>query len=432
MVDVLLELAARSDVATDLVEGMMAMPKENIERFKAKLCSLKRSRHFIGWRESSDFARRLEIFLQDLRASVDDPKCGAELVAAFFETDKGILGNCDDSSGNVSYVYRFDAKELFVSYAQRCPDKEWLTKLVFKLNRRDDYGVRNTLIDCAAKYLPGSNIRKLINTLQKAAEKEKDKYAKRRWLYLIESLARQIKDAQLFEKVRIASWGSLSIAACVDIARVYLESGDPESALSWLEKISPDETYQTYERDQLLYEVFGQLGETDKQEDVAWRIFRQHRTSDSLEVLLSVIGAERRESVIMEETDLILADKTLSMSDTAFLMEMGRVEDAEQYLLDRADHLNGDFYGSLLPLAEAMETKERHLAATVIYRALLDSILRRGQTNTYSHGVRYLKKLDKLAKAVSEWRGLDDHDTYLQQLRQAHGRKYSFWSRYEK
>lgn len=57
--------------------------------------------------------------------------------------------------------------------------------------------------------------------------------------------------------------------------------------------------------------------------------------------------------------------------------------------------------------------------------------LRRGQTKTYSHGVRYLNKLDRLAKSISDWRNLDDHTVYMQQLRQTHGRKSSFWSRYE-
>src|SRR3989304_7535704 len=96
---------------------------------------------------------------------------------------------------------------------------------------------------------------------------------------------------------------------------------------------------------------------------------------------------------------LIHKNRTLSYSDAAVLIEMGRMDEAEPYLLDRIDQLNGDFYGSLLPLAEAMEADGRPLPATVLYRALLDSILRRAQTKTYQHGVRYLKKLDRLAQS---------------------------------
>jgi len=430
--EALLELASRNIAADDLVERMIATPVENIQRFKTKLAAIKRSRRFIRWGEAAGFARELQDLLHELEASVSDPQQGAELVAAFYETDKGTLGNCDDSSGHVGDVYRYDAKELFIGYARRCLDKEWLVNRVFKLNRDDDYGVRDAIIDGAVEYLPEPHIRTLISRLQEAADKQKDEYEKRRRLHLIESLARQIGDATLFEKTRIAAWGKLSTAACVDIARVYLESGDARTALSWLEKISVDDTFQAHERDRLLLDIFGKLGESRQQAEVAWRMFRRHRCKDSLDALLSVIGAEQNESVMSEEIKLILANQSLSLSDAAFLVEVGRIEEAEHYLLERSEQLNGDFYSTLLPLAEVMETGAWGLAATVVYRALLDSILRRGQTKTYPHGVRYLKKLDRLAKSLSDWRGQGSHDVYLQQLRQSHGRKSSFWSQYEK
>lgn len=430
LADALLELATRNDMADDLVERMIATPEENIKRFKEKLTAIKRSRRFIRWGESAGFARELETLLQNLKAGVDDPKTGAELVLAFYETDKGALGNCDDSSGLVGNVYRYYVRELFVEYSQRCTDKEWLTNLVFKLNRTDDYGVRDALIHCAAEYLPETNIRTLIDRFQEAAVKESDEYGKRHWYLLIESLARQIKDARLFEKTRIASWGTLSTAACVDIAKVYLECGDAHTALSWLERIPAAETFHTYDRDRLLFDIYQQLGVTEKMIEIAWRIFRRYRSKNSLEELLAVLGDERRDAVMNGELDLILKSKALSLSDAAFLMEHNRMDEAEHYLLDRADQLNGDLYGSLLPLAEAMENDGRYLVATIVFRALLDSILRRGQTKTYTHGVRYLRKLDQLAISISDWRSLDNHDTYLQQLRQNHGRKSSFWFHY--
>ncbi|MHB8252745.1 MAG: DUF6880 family protein [Acidiferrobacter sp.] len=431
LANALLELASYSDIADDLVERMTATPKENVQRFEVKLAAIKHPEHFVRWGESGSFAHELKGLLQDLKAGVvDDPKIGSELVATFYETDLAVFENCDDSSDYVGDVYRFDAKDLFVSYALRCADKDWLVNLVLKLNRKDDYGVRAPLIECATEYLPEPNVRIVILRLQELADKESDNYKKRHWLHLVESLARQIKDALLFEKTRIASWGPPSPAACIDIAQVYQESGDARTALSWLQQVPADETFRTYERDQLLLEILGQLGETEKQASVAWRIFRRYRNKDSFQKLLSIIGDEHREAITAGEVGSILGAKKLSLSDVAFLVELGRMDEAENYLFQCAGELNGDFYGSLLPLAEAMETAERHLVATIVYRALLDSILRRAKAKTYSHGVRYLKKLDRLAKSISDWRRLGDHNSYLQQLRQAHGRKSSFWSQY--
>jgi hypothetical protein len=135
--------------------------------------------------------------------------------------------------------------------------------------------------------------------------------------------------------------------------------------------------------------------------------------------------------VISGETELILKGEELSYSDAAFMIAMGRMDEAESYLLSKADQLEGDFYGSLLPLGKAMEEDSRQRAATVVYRALLDSILERGQTKAYSHGSRYLRKLDRLAEAVDDWGEIDSHAHYVAELRQKHRRKHSFWSKVE-
>lgn len=430
LADALLELAGRDDAADDLVERLLATPQENVERFKARLAAIRRSRRFIRWGESAAFARELTDLLHDLQAVVTEPRTGAELTASFFECDKGALGNCDDSSGHVGNVFRYDAQELFVAYASRCADKEWLGDLVFKVNRSDDYGVRDTLVGCASDYLSEPVLRHLVARFEKEAGKRADEHGKRHWLLLVESLARQLKDAPLFERTRRASWGSLPAAACIDIARVYLESGDAQTALVWLEKIPRSENYMTEERDALLLAVLEHLGDRPGMAEIAWRIFRRQRSLSSLERLLAIIGFEQKEKVLAEEVAAILAGKELALNDAAFLVAIERFDAAETYLFNRAGQLNGDYYTGLLPLAEAMEQAGRRLCATLLYRALLDSILRRAQTKVYPHGVRYLKKLDRLAGVIADWGTIETHAAYKSGLLLQHGRKNSFWSRY--
>jgi hypothetical protein len=72
------------------------------------------------------------------------------------------------------------------------------------------------------------------------------------------------------------------------------------------------------------------------------------------------------------------------------------------------------------------------LAATLIYLALLDSILKRGQPSIYRHAVRHLRKLDKPSAAVTDWGDIETHASYMAELRRVYGRKSAFWSRYEK
>ena len=66
-------------------------------------------------------------------------------------------------------------------------------------------------------------------------------------------------------------------------------------------------------------------------------------------------------------------------------------------------------------------------AAVVLYRALIDDILGRGNSAAYGHGARYLAKLSDLANAGDA----QDHASYLTGLKMAHGRKYGFWSAVE-
>jgi len=431
LAEALLSLAAHSDEADDLIEQLIATPKENVQRFKDKLAALKHSRRFIHWRGSAEFSRELEMLLQDLKAGVADPLTGVEQVASFYKADTTVFEMCDDSSGTIGDVFRYTAKELFVDYASQCADKKRIADIILKLNQKDNYGIRDTLIDCAGECLGEPVIRTMIATLQKRADKENDEYGKRHHLMLIESLARQIKDAKLFEKTRIASWGTLSAAAYIDIARVYLEGGDIETAHSWLKKIPAGESFQAYERDQLLLEIYRKQGNTEKLTDLLYRKFRDHHCIDTLQALVDVIGHDKRDEVVADEVVQILESSTFRESDAEFLIATGRIDEAEAYLLHRAGQFDGSYYGSLLPLVEVLESKKRPLVASLLYRSLLVSILERGYTKAYSHGVRYLKKLDILAMAITDWKDHDHHEAFKARIRQDHGRKRSFWSKYE-
>ncbi len=406
-------------------------PTTGATLFKSRLATIKRSRRFIRWGESAAFAHELSALLAELDADVTDPRCGCDLVAAFFRADRATLGRCDDSSGHLGDVFRLEAAGLFAAYARRCPDKEWLADLVFELNRDDDFGVRDHVLESAAEYLPEPLVRDLIRRfLAEAARYPTGDFAGHHWSRLAETLARQLSDAPLFEQIRRASWGVSSVASRLDIGRVYLESGDARTALSWCEQVPVSEHFQQDERDALLLAALTQLGNQPRREEVAWRIFRRARGKLELAALLAVIGEDRQATVIEAETTAILATPGLSHTDTAFLIEVGRLDAAERYLLDRAALLDGDYYDRLLPLAEAMEACLRPVAASLIYRALLDSILRRARSTIYGHGVRYLRKLDLLATVVTDWRRQPGHDAYLAALRLAHGRKSSFWGRY--
>jgi hypothetical protein len=111
----------------------------------------------------------------------------------------------------------------------------------------------------------------------------------------------------------------------------------------------------------------------------------------------------------------------------AFFVAWPRPDRAARLVLARSGRWEGRHYGVLAEAATLLET-DYPLAATVLYRALLDDILVRGHSAAYSHGARYLAKLGDIAKSIAGDSGLEDHATYLFGLKKAHGRKYGFWS----
>ena len=431
LADALLELAKWSDVADNMVERMISDPEENIQRFKKKLSRIKRSQRFLKWDESEGFAEELRELLEDLRSGVKDPSTGLDLISLFYKADEKILNQCDDSSGSIGEIFQFDAQKLFIEYAAVCEDKEKVAGIILELNKSDNYGVRSALIDCASECLPELIIRSMIKKFQELFKSEEDSFWKRHNLILIESLARQIKDAELFKQTRIASCEKLSTATYNDIARVYFESGDAKTALSWLKKIPKGEPFQRYEMERLLIDIYKKLGYKDKLAGLLYDIFRSYHSMETLQELLDVIGADRKNEVVLKEVASIISNDRLNLNDAEFLLSIGKVDEAEEYITRRAGQLDGDSYTSLLPLAKAMESEGCILATSIIYRSLLCSILERGYSKAYYHGICYLRKLDKAAVKISDWKNFNDHGVFKEQIYSDHKRKRSFWAGYE-
>lgn len=429
LADTLLELHDMYPAVSEVVKQLLATPDENIKRYKAKLASLKRSRKFISWHESGDFIQQLRQLLIDLEKSVKEPCAGVELVGRFFETDASIFNRCDDSNGEVGDVFCVSATNLFISFANRCANKQLIADLVIKLNEDDGYGVRDSLFKHASEYLPEATLRDMIDALWIKANLTTNNYQLDNWLRAIQLLAEQLGDAPLFEKARLKNTPP-SVAAWFDIARVYLECGEPHIALIKLQQIPEIEGFMLKERQQLLFNIYRQLGNVEAQTKIAWQIFNEQHNQTTLTRLLDCIGQDQRDTVINDVCNSITQNPLLSYHDAAFLSEVDRFDELESYLLQRSEQLNGDLYVRLLPLAEALEKWGRFLISCLIYRALLDSILARAQSKYYPHGVKYLKKLDQLAPFVTDWQTWQTHEMYLATLQELHKRKLAFWSKY--
>ncbi len=123
--------------------------------------------------------------------------------------------------------------------------------------------------------------------------------------------------------------------------------------------------------------------------------------------------------------------ESFSEANARFLADQDRIADLSRYVIAQRERINGDQWYGLKGLAHRLRNEGHAPAARVIYRALLDSILNRGRSPAYQHGVRYLRHLDQLADEIENRGDMPPHADYFEALRKQHSRKWSFWGIYD-
>jgi hypothetical protein len=164
LADTLLELSSSDKMIKDVIKRLISSPDEKVKLFKTKLSQIKRRTKFVDWNEGRAFAYELRELLSLLN-DVKNPDTGLELVGQFLEADKSIFERCDDSNGEIGSVYGDEAANLFVSFANRCADKQKVIDYTIHLNQYDGYCVRRFTFDRADEYLDESMLRVLVDQL---------------------------------------------------------------------------------------------------------------------------------------------------------------------------------------------------------------------------------------------------------------------------
>lgn len=415
---------------SEIRKSVITSDTQAVRDFKKAVTAAKNRREMFWRSQAPELASMLTQALEQLKKTVRDPQVGVEVLVDFYKRDAEIFERCDDSYGNVGDIFRITAAEMFADYASQCTEKEKIADQALSLQEDSDYGVRDILIDKVSHFLDKRGIERLIGMLEQKVSAGQDIISQRPWLRMIESLARQMKDGALFERTRERNWQGLNNRAYIDIAKVYFESGEAPTAYDRLQKAAECGAKDEYEYVELFRDVCRVLGKAKEVDRISWDIFRRYRCMDTLNELISQIGEGKRVETIYKEVDLIMAAKEFSITDAQFLLDVGETHCVQDYIIARREQLDGEQYYYLPPLAENLEAKGLYLAAVVIYRALLEANLTKALSKYYSHGVRYLRRLDALADQINDWRGIEPYAEFTQKIRQQHGCKPAFWVKY--
>ena len=194
--------------------------------------------------------------------------------------------------------------------------------------------------------------------------------------------------------------------------------------MPWLEE--PWQERFEINRLALLEQVYEQMNDRQRLKDVRFRIYKHKRNHRSLERYLEVASETEKEKVLAEAIcDAGKSGDLLTNAD--LLLKIGAADKAEALVVSRMDELPEHFYEHLITIAGLFEEQECLLGATVCYRNLLLQILNKARSKAYFHAARYLGKLSKLANTITRFQPLSDHEEFVRNLHETHGRKKSFW-----
>lgn len=422
LADGLLELAVRYKGVNDYVNRIIAGPEEKLANFKKKVEALKKMTRFYDYRESNEFENEVSDILQELKAGNPEPRLGLELVISFFETDFKVIEGCDSDS--VSMVYTEEAANLFAEYAKKCTDKEFVMDRLCSLLENDNYCVRMDVLKRAGKFLGKIELRKLFERMQEAISKSAENYCSGSNLL---ELARQLKDIELF--IRLATNPQTGIVYprfIREVAELYYDCRKYEDALAWMNKF-PDEIPADFRG-----RIYRKLNLDDKIKELCWELFLDYPSLDSLNELLLQIGKDQKDKVIEGAIKRIFAEDDFESHGLEFLIEIGDLEAASRYVIINKDRISGGDYYSLPQLVEPLKQGGFYLAATIILRALLNSLLERKASKAYHYGADYWYELAELASLGITWQDIAPHESYIEQIKTTHRNKYAFWGEVER
>jgi hypothetical protein len=421
----LLEAAISNPRINELVDRLSSDKRDNLKKYYEGLERLQRQERYYEWRDREIFIARLNDLLKLLEDGASSPEEGIKGIFALYETDGDICESCHDD-GEIGMFFEYDVCDLLIRFSSDCDDHDWIADEAMRLFRYDNYGCRDCLIERASEYLQEAQLRQMIKELEKPSADNKGY-----WKSCIKKLAAQLKDQELLESLwRESASGELPEEGVAELAELCFENNETGKALAWLEKLPEDSSYD-YLKDELLEKIHRKNGDKEKLSIILFAKFKERRSFDILQELLEVIGEDQREEIIKKEAETIFNIPRFDADDLAFLLDCDMINKAAEYVFKHAKTITGEDYYPLCKTAEKLSKSEQPLAAAILYRALLDSILDQAYSRAYKHAVKYLTQLDALTRQIDNWNGFKTHEDYLAELQEKHKRKHGFWGRYE-
>ena len=413
-----------------------------------QISGLERAKSFIEWDKARAFRSDLRGLIDMIGAELGPvaPALAIDWLLRFIATHERVFERVDDSSGYVQDIY-YRAIHMAgdLSQALSRSEADLLPERIMASLGESEHGYLIDLTTVVTPHLPQDTLNRWDNDLKKAIIDRKAQEKKRSSENRLGSMTSQW--GEMRQTIAIAR-GDLDLLIDLEgkklpymqdtfgIATQLLDAGRANEALDWVRKPgrrTSDEAYGDSKfspaRVTLEARILDALDDKPGAQVLRWHGFETLLSADILREYLKhlpdfeVIEAEER----AHEFALEKAEPETAL---LFFLNWPRLDLAAKLIKAHPHRWDGRDWQILPKVAKLLE-HEHPLAATILYRVLLDDILDRARSKAYSHGIKYLKKLTLLSAEADPTHGggIIDHETYLAHLKKNHPRKTGFWTR---
>ncbi|MFS8036659.1 DUF6880 family protein [Xanthobacter sp. AM11] len=421
------------------------------------LGALETARGFIDWDKARAFRDDLAATVTVIANELADasPAMAFDRLLRFIATHESVFERVDDSSSRIQDVYHqaIDAAGALTPKLAQADAAELPARVMAVLGN-SSHGYLVDVAQVVAEHLPKEALRTWDADLAARQRGEEAKDAKAAHRHFRSNASRFRATRQIIADSLGDLDGLIALEAkkhpnlqdTIGMATRLLEASRAQEALDWIRRptsrgltylsaedladgLSPD-TDPLSQRSSLEAKILEALGRKNEAQALRWSAFEATLHAGILREYLAALPDFEDFATLDRAFAHVLASEHI-YNALAFLVEWPRLDLAARLVVERRGKWDGRQYDMLPPVADALAA-DHPLAATILYRALLDDILARARSKAYPHAARYLGKLDELAAGTDTEAGvLKDwgaHDDYRAGLEKAHGRKSGFWS----
>lgn len=427
-----------------------------------RLSALEKARGFIDWEKArafrDDLAATVAVICDELGEA--SPVMALDRLLRLIATHESVFERIDDSSGRIQNVYDqaiTGAGVLTPRLAEA--DAAQVPARIMAALGNTSHGYLVDVARAVADHLPKDTLRAWdaeLDARQGAHEAKDGKKATSAPVHRdYDPKVSQVREIRQIIAEKLGDLDGLialeakkhpNLQDTIGVATRLLEAGRAQEALDWIrhpasrriaylsaedlaDGLGPD-TDPFSRRTSIEAKILEALGRKGDAQALRWSAFEASLDAGILREYIAALPDFEDFTTLDRAFAHALASGHI-YNALAFLMEWPRLDLAAGLVIAHRGEWEGRQYYMLPPVADALAA-DHPLAATILYRALLDDILARARSKAYPHAARHLARLDELTPgATAEAGTLKDwvsHADYRAGLEKAHGRKSGFWS----